>query len=496
MSSGPRPINTQQSLRGYQLLGFAVMLALLVGIGGWGALASISSAVIAPATVAVESYTKKVQHREGGIVSEIRVREGDTVRADDVLIVLSDSETKAQLAILEGQLDEVMGRRARLEAERDGAPAPSFMPALLAHADEPEVAKILNGQRKLFESETASLKGQKDQLEQRMAQLQEEIRGLTAQLQSNEKQTQLMNEELKAFKGLVTKGLIELTRVREREGAAANLEGQRGQIIANIAQAKGKISEIRLQIIQLQDDARVKVLADLGDAETKMAELLERQEAARSKLARTTIRSPVTGYVYHMAVHTIGGVVGPGETILEIVPQFDELVLAARVRPQDIDKIQMGQVGPGALPRVQPAHDAGTQGEDHLYRRRRHPAGAARPRQRPALLRGPADHRRQGAGQAGRQGIEARHARRGVPADRVAHGLQLLPQAADRPVRPHLQGRVSRPLRAGPSVACVPRRPGLSRAAPDALSRHGGGSWPRRHGRPSRRWPARRRGGR
>ena len=141
----------------------------------------------------------------------------------------------------------------------------------------------------------------------------------------------------------MNKGLIELTRVREREGAAASLEGQRGEIIANIAQTQGKISEIKLQIIQLQDDFRTKVLADLGEAETKIAELTERREAAQSRLARTTIRAPVTGYVYHLAVHTIGGVVGPGETILEIVPQFDDLVLAGRARPQDIDKIHEGQ---------------------------------------------------------------------------------------------------------------------------------------------------------
>ena len=155
MSHTPKPINTQQSLRAYQLLGFAVVLALVVGIGGWSALASINGAVIAPATVAVESYTKKVQHREGGIVSEIRVKEGDNVQTGDVLLVLSDAETKAELAIIEGQLDEVMGRRARLEAERDDAAAPNFAPELLARADDPKIAKILSGQRKLFESETS-----------------------------------------------------------------------------------------------------------------------------------------------------------------------------------------------------------------------------------------------------------------------------------------------------------------------------------------------------
>ena len=350
MSHAPKRINTQKSLRNYQLLGFAVVLALFVGVGGWGALASINGAVIAPGTVAVESYTKKVQHREGGIVSEIRVKEGDNVQKGDVLLVLSDAETRAELAIIGGQLDEVMGRRARLEAERDRATAPSFMPELLSRADEPTIAKILAGQRKLFESETASLKGQQEQLEERMAQLEEQISGLTAQLDSNDKQTKLINEELKGFKGLVEKGLIELTRVRERQGAAASLEGQRGEIVANIAQAKGKISEIRLQIIQLQDDSRVKILADLGDAETKMTELLERQAAAQSKLARTTIRSPVTGYVYHVSVHTIGGVVGAGETILEIVPQFDDLVLAAHARPQDIDKIHIGQIAQVRFP--------------------------------------------------------------------------------------------------------------------------------------------------
>jgi HlyD family secretion protein len=343
MSHPRKPIDTQRSLRAYQILGFVVLLLLVVGVGGWGALAPINGAVIVPATVAVESYTKKVQHREGGIVSEIRVKEGDDVKAGEVLAVLSDTDTKADLAIILGQLDEVMANRARLEAERDDAAAPVFPPELLARADDPKLAKILDGQRKLLLAETASLKGQKDQLQQRAAQLAEEIRGLEAQLESNEKQTKLINEELKAFKGLVAKGLIEVTRVREREGAAANLEGERGQIIASIAQAQEKISEIQLQIIQLQDDARAKVLTDLSDAETKMTELTERRDAAQSRLSRTTIRAPVAGYVYHMAVHTIGGVVGPGETILEIVPQFDDLVLAGRARPQDIDKIQMGQ---------------------------------------------------------------------------------------------------------------------------------------------------------
>ncbi|HEX7198344.1 MAG TPA: biotin/lipoyl-binding protein, partial [Dongiaceae bacterium] len=219
MSPPSKPIDTQRSLRAYQILGFLVMLLLVVGVGGWGALAPINGAVIVPATVAVESYTKKVQHREGGIVSEIRVKEGDDVKAGEVLVVLSDTDTKADLAIIEGQLDEVMANRARLEAERDDAAAPVFPPELLARADDPKLTKILDGQRKLFASETASLQGQKDQLQQRAAQLAEEIRGLEAQLESNEKQTKLINEELKAFKGLVAKGLIEVTRVREREGA-------------------------------------------------------------------------------------------------------------------------------------------------------------------------------------------------------------------------------------------------------------------------------------
>ena len=166
MSHPPKPIDTQRSLRAYQLLGFVVMLLLVVGVGGWGALAPINGAVIVPATVAVESYTKKVQHREGGIVSEIRVKEGDDVKAGEVLVVLSDTDTKADLAIIEGQLDEVMANRARLEAERDAAAAPVFPPELLARADDPRLAKILDGQRKLFASETASLKGQKDQLQQ------------------------------------------------------------------------------------------------------------------------------------------------------------------------------------------------------------------------------------------------------------------------------------------------------------------------------------------
>ena len=367
MSHPPKPINTQRSLRAYQLLGFAVVIALLVGIGGWGALASINGAVIAPATVAVESYTKKVQHREGGIVSEIRVKEGDNVQKGDVLLVLSDAETRAELAIIGGQLDEVMGRRARLEAERDGAAAPSFMPELLSRADDPTIAKILAGQRKLFESETASLKGQQEQLEERMTQLEEQIRGLTAQLDSNDKQTKLINEELKAFKGLVEKGLIELTRVRERQGAAASLEGQRGEIVANIAQAKGKISEIRLQIIQLQDDSRVKILADLGDAETKMTELLERQDGGAIEIGAHD--DPVSGHglcLPCVGSHDRRGRRRGGNHSGDRASIRRSRACCART-PPGYRQNSYRPNSPGALPRVQSSVYAGNHGAKVTY---------------------------------------------------------------------------------------------------------------------------------
>jgi HlyD family secretion protein len=332
-----------KSLRFYQILGLAGLLVVFGSIGAWAAMSSIRSAVVASGTVVVEGHSKRVQHRDGGIVAEIRVEDGDYVEAGDLLIRLDETETRAQLAIIESVLDEFEAKRARLAAERDGETEVRFPATLLARRDEPKVAELLVGQERFFASRKAVLDGRKHQLNQRIDQLAQEISGITAQATSTGEQSRLIGGELDSLRPLLDDGFVSVTRIRSLEREQARLLGDAGQRAAEIARAQARIGETRLEIIQLADDARSATLEELGEAESRIAELRERQLEAQTKLTRTSLRAPLSGLVHQLTVHTIGGVIGAGDTIMQIVPQADELVIEARVRTQDIDEIVEGQ---------------------------------------------------------------------------------------------------------------------------------------------------------
>ena len=334
---------TLKSLRFYQILGLAGLLVVFGSIGAWAAMSSIRSAVVASGTVVVEGHSKRVQHRDGGIVAEIRVEDGDHVEAGDLLIRLDETETRAQLAIIESVLDEFEAKRARLAAERDGETEVRFPATLLARRDEFKVAELLVGQERFFASRKAVLDGRKHQLNQRIDQLAQEISGITAQATSTGEQSRLIGGELDSLRPLLDDGFVSVTRIRSLEREQARLLGDAGQRAAEIARAQARIGETRLEIIQLADDARSATLEELGEAESRIAELRERQLEAQTKLTRTSLRAPLSGLVHQLTVHTIGGVIGAGDTIMQIVPQADELVIEARVRTQDIDEIVEGQ---------------------------------------------------------------------------------------------------------------------------------------------------------
>ena len=335
--------STLKSLRFYQVLGLTGLLVVFGSIGAWAAMTSIRGAVIASGIVVVEGNSKKVQHRDGGIVAEIRVKDGDYVEAGDVLVRLDETETRAQLAIIESALDEFEAKRARLHAERDGASEIRFPSELEARRDEAAVAELLHGQERLFESQKAVLGGREEQLNQRIDQIEEEIAGVSAQATSTGEQSRLIGAELQSLQPLVADGFVALTRVRGLEREQARLLGDIGQREAEIARAKARIGETRLEIIELADDARSTTLKELSEAESRIAELQERQVEAETKLSRTSLRAPLAGVVHELAIHTIGGVAAPGETIMSIVPQGANLKVEARVRTQDVDQIFVGQ---------------------------------------------------------------------------------------------------------------------------------------------------------
>jgi HlyD family secretion protein len=319
-------------------------LTLVVGIGGWATFTEISGAVIAPGQLVVESEVKKVQHPTGGVVGALLVREGDHVKAGDVLVRLDETQTRANLDIVRRALDEAAARRARGEAERDGAPAIAF-PAELAGraATDPEVARLVEGEGRLFDSRQASRTGQKAQLKERTAQLYQEISGLAEQAAAKEREIALIGNELAGVRDLYAKNLVPLSRVTMLERDAARLSGERGQLLANGASARGKVAETKLQILQIDADMRSEVGKELAEIRGRWSELLEKRVAALDQLKRIDLRAPQDGTVHQMTVHTIGGLVTPSEPAMLIVPEHDQLVVEAKFAPQDIDNVRLGQ---------------------------------------------------------------------------------------------------------------------------------------------------------
>jgi membrane fusion protein, type I secretion system len=330
-----------RAIRKLNLIGLAITVLLVGGVGGWATTAQLAGAVIAPGTIVVESNVKKVQHPTGGIVGEILVKEGGEVEAGQVVLRLDDTVTKATLGVVRSQLDELTAREARLLAERDDAAAVVF-PAQLMAARDDAAATAVAGEQKLFESRRTALTGQRAQLRERVAQLNEEIGGLSAQLAAKESELVLIGKELAGVAELYHKNLVSISRYTQLQRDQTRLQGERGQFIAEIARARGKISETELQIIQLDQDFRTEVLKDLRDAQGKIAELKERVTAAEDQLKRVDLRAPQAGFVHQLSVHTVGGVIGNGETLMEIVPRADELVVEAKVAPPDIDQVAVG----------------------------------------------------------------------------------------------------------------------------------------------------------
>jgi HlyD family secretion protein len=341
-TSGPMS-TSRQSIRSHMIAGLAIVVVMAFGVGGWAGTMKISGAIIAPGQIVVDSNVKKVQHPTGGIVGELLVHDGDRVKAGQVLVRLDDTVTRANLAIVTKGLAELGARKARLESERDGDNNVKFPPDLLAQEGNPDVASIIDGERKLFELRRSARIGQKEQLRQRVGQLNEEIRGFQAQKDSKEKQINLINREAAGVEDLWKNKLVPLTKLTELQRESARLDGEAGQLVAQMAEAKGKISETELQIIQIDRDLGSEVAKETREIDGKIGEFIERKVTAEDQLKRVDIRAPQDGMVFQSAVHTVGGVITAGDTIMLIVPDADQLSVESRVNPQDIDQIQLGQ---------------------------------------------------------------------------------------------------------------------------------------------------------
>lgn len=319
---------------------FALLITIFVvfGIGGWATFTEISGAVVSSGTVVVESSVKQVQHREGGIVSEIKVKDGDVVKSGDLLISLDDTVTRANLAVIIKQLNELTAQELRLEAERDDKQAISWPQERIE-----SLGDIERGQQLLLEARQNSKEGRKNQLEEQIRQFNQQTQGLEAQVSAKETEIELIAEELLDLEGLLKKNLVPKSRVTAVQREKARLQGEYGDLIAQIARTKEAISERQIQMLQIEESYRAEVLEQLQEARSRIAQLEEQKIAAEDELTRVDIVAPRSGFVHQLSVHTIGGVIAPGETVMHIVPQEDQLIVEAQVQPVDIDQLTPGQ---------------------------------------------------------------------------------------------------------------------------------------------------------
>ncbi len=347
------------TVRSHMTFAMGVVVFLLVGIGGWATFTEVSGAVVSSGTVVVESNIKQVQHREGGIVREIRVKDGDVVNAGDLLISLDDTVTRANLAVVTKQLTELSAQELRLEAERDDLPAIEWpgegsqsvslrlrTSGPVGEGEEVRVAKlsdIQRGQELLLEARRNSKNGRQDQLQEQIRQFDKQTEGLEAQVNAKRGETELIDLELVDLDKLLEKKLVSKSRVTALRREKTRIAGELGDLIAQIARTKESISERRIQILQIEESYRAEVLEQLQQVRSRIAQLEEQKIAAEDELTRVDIQAPRGGIIHQLSVHTIGGVLAPGETIMQIVPQEDQLIVEAQVRPVDIDQMAPGQ---------------------------------------------------------------------------------------------------------------------------------------------------------
>jgi HlyD family secretion protein len=316
-------------------------VTLVVGFGGWAAYASLSGAIIAQGKVAVKKQVKLVQHRDGGIIAEILVNNGDVVKAGDALIRLDETQTKAELGVLTSQFTELRGRRSRLTAERDGLSELVFEPDFQT---TPQSAKIAGGELRLFEENRAVREARREQLLLQVEQYEEQVRGLTSQQTSNAAERTMVSDDLSRLAPLLANKYIEIGKIRSIERDLVKIDGLKGEIAANVARVKGQISEAKSKIIEVEQQVRTDAQRELREVDGKLSELQERIVAAQDRLSRMNLTAPISGVVYDLNVHTVNGVVVPKETLMSIVPDDAEFVVEARLAPTDIDQATVGQL--------------------------------------------------------------------------------------------------------------------------------------------------------
>lgn len=332
------------SVRGPVLAGLIIVLGLLGGSTAWALLAPLNSAVIAPATLVVESNRRDVQHMDGGIVRSLHVREGSEVEAGDVLITLDPTRVQAPLFILRAAIDANRALLARLRAEESGAQSMMLEPDLRERVGtDPALAEVVLGQQALFEARRAARNGQVEVLQQRISQLEVQITGLAAQERARQSQIALVQDELNGVNELLRNGFAPRTRALALQRELAKLQGEQGEYLSTVARTRQQIGEAQLQILQVDRAFREEVAKAMQETQSTLRENQERLASSEDVVRHLEIRAPISGTVVGLAVYTVGGVLAPGRVLMQIVPERDTLIIEGQVQPQDIELLQEGQ---------------------------------------------------------------------------------------------------------------------------------------------------------
>ncbi len=331
------------SISRYMKLAGLLILVLMGGVGGWAVMTNIAGAVVASGVFVVDSHIKTIQHSTGGIVGEILVKEGQKVAAGDTLMRLDGTQAVANLDVVKKRLREFYIRLARLEAERDNMPDIAFPQDVLAMTNNVEVMAAVKNEKRLFLFRKKAREGQKEQLLERIAGYENEILGLGVQETAYERGIILISDELNNLKRLQKDGFVTARRLNELDRDVVGLRGAKGEAIASRAKATGQIAETKLQILQIEQELRSEVTAEIRDLQGQIGEFKAREVVAEDTMQRLSILAPQDGIIHHLSSHTIGGVVSPGDPIMQLVPYTDTLTLDVKITPQDIDQIWLGQ---------------------------------------------------------------------------------------------------------------------------------------------------------
>ncbi len=332
----------QKRLRRPMITGAIVIGVLVIGLGTWASLSSLSTGITAPGEVRVESNLKTIRHRETGIVRQILVQEGQRVRAGQPMILFNDVEARAAYDVMQSQYDSLQAQAARFAAEAANQTTPQFSPDLMGRMSDPRVAGLIRDQQFLFTTRAQLYQSQIAILNQRLDQLQSQIQGAQVQVDSVELQTKLTNDEMAGYQKLYDQGYAAKSLILRYQRSVADLEGKRGSLLADIARLKQQIGETKIQMAAQRDTRESQAAEGLRDTQVRIADTLPRLSAAKQTLDDTVARSPVDGYVFNLTQFTPGGVAGSGENLLQVVPADAPLIVSVSIKPEEVDKVHVG----------------------------------------------------------------------------------------------------------------------------------------------------------